>query len=269
MATKQSLNKQYNSNKELGLKKRSGVFAAPLSSLYVEADYNVRELDFGHINGLTEAYKAERYVPAMVVRVTDKGLQVIDGHHRFPAATAAKLEMVSVEEFQGTEAEAIALMITSSQGRPLEPLEKANAYKRMLDEGLTKMEIHTTTGNSRSSIDKHLTLLDASPAVVKALKEKTVSMAAVTKELKGDVEAGNNSLEDAIKKATAKGLTVDSKTIADKKEKVVTKFTKANLEQLIKCIEQTRKSTDKENIERANKHIDILVGYYREDKPSK
>lgn len=178
-----SLSQAVTKDKEVGVKKTIG-FTAPLSTLYIKEGFNIRDIDTEQVASLVEAYKAGRKVPAITVKITDDGLQVIDGHHRYMSAVEAGIEDVNIDEFVGDEFEATAFMITSSQGRNLEPLERATAYQRMIDEGKTKMDIHVATGRSRSDIDRHLLLLEASTAVKKALKDGKVGLKAVVQELK-------------------------------------------------------------------------------------
>lgn len=192
--TGKTLSQAVTKDKDAGIKKSVG-FTAPLDKIYVEEGFNIRDLDEEHVASISESYAAGRKVPAIVVKVTEKGLKVIDGHHRYLAAVQAKLEDVNVDEFVGDALAETSFMITSSQGRNLTPLQRANAYQRMIKDGATKVDIHKQTGRSRTDIDRHLLLLEASTAVKKALADGKVGLKAVVSELKRAVKEGGTAAD--------------------------------------------------------------------------
>lgn len=141
------------------------VFFVPLSELYVEDGYNIRDVDQGHVEEFRDAYLAGEYVPPLTVEVTQQGIKVIDGHHRFAGAKLAAetgLELrLEVNDITGTsEADKIALMVTSSQGKPLEPLERAKAYQRLKHQGWTNDEIAKKVKRSPSDVANMLALAE-------------------------------------------------------------------------------------------------------------
>ena len=221
--------------KGVNLDTGASVFTVPLSALYVEAGYNVRELDQDHVLGFVESYKNKAHVPAIAVRHTETGLKVIEGHHRFDGATQAKVKTVNIELFTGTEQDAVAYMITSSQGRNLEPLERAEAYARLIADGMKKTELSKFLGRSRTDIDRHLTLLTASTRIKNSLAKGEIGFKAVVTTLKAaktpeDLAEANKTLETAVKQAKQINKTVTTKVLADAKaapvidlpEKIVT-----------------------------------------------
>ena len=141
------------------------VFFVPLSELYVEDGYNIRDVDQVHVEEFRDAYAAGEYVPPLTVEVTQQGIKVIDGHHRFSGAklaAATGLELrLEVNDITGTsEADKIALMVTSSQGKPLEPLERAKAYQRLKQQGWTNDEIAKKVKRSPSDVANMLALAE-------------------------------------------------------------------------------------------------------------
>ena len=80
------------------------------------------------------------------VQVTEKGVKVIDGHHRYYGAieaTKAGADIIRLEckDFVGNEADRIAFMVTRNQGKPLTALERAAAYQRLRNQGWEPDEI--------------------------------------------------------------------------------------------------------------------------------
>lgn len=198
------------------------VFTVPFKSLYVEKDFNIRDIDQEHVKGFADSYKAKRHVPSVSVKHTEKGLKVIEGHHRYFGGELAKLKEINIELFQGTPSDEIAYMVTSSQGRNLEPLERAAAYQRLLDAGTTKTQIHKLTGRSRTDIDRHLTLLTANARIQTSLRKGEVGFKAVVEELgkAKDSDAillANKNLEVAIKEAKKINKMVTTKVMNDSK----------------------------------------------------
>lgn len=198
----------------------ASVFTVPLSALYVEEGYNVRELDPTHVLGFVESYKNKTHVPAIAVRHTDKGLKVIEGHHRFDGANKANVKTVNIELYSGSEQDALAYMITSSQGKNLEPLERANAYQRLITNGMKKTQLAKFLGRSRTDIDRHLTLLEASTRVKNSLKNGDIGFKAVVETLKAAktpeaLTAANKTLEVAVKQMKAINKQVTTKVMKD------------------------------------------------------
>lgn len=195
------------------------VFFVPLAELYVEDGYNIRDVDQAHVEEFRDAYLAGEYVPPLTVEVTQNGIKVIDGHHRFAGARMAAetgLELrLEVNDITGTsEADKIALMVTSSQGKPLEPLERAKAYARLKQQGWTNDEIAKKVKRSPSDVANMLALAecpDDIKAMVSAGQMSYVMAIEMTKE-HGD--AAPAVAAEALEKAKAAG-----------KDKVTKKFT--------------------------------------------
>ena len=121
-----SLGQLYN-DKESGLTTRK-TYNVPISSIYAEDGYNVRELNQAHVDEFRDAFIAGEYIPPLAVEVTERGVKVIDGHHRYHGALAAialghDIVRLECKDFVGSEADKIAFMVTSSQGLALTPLE--------------------------------------------------------------------------------------------------------------------------------------------------
>ncbi|MEW9195151.1 DNA-binding protein, partial [Klebsiella pneumoniae] len=88
-------------------------YTVPLSELYVEPGLNIREIDQDHVAEFRDAFIAGESVPPLDVQVTEKGVKVIDGHHRYYGAieaTKAGADIIRLEckDFVGSEADRIA-----------------------------------------------------------------------------------------------------------------------------------------------------------------
>lgn len=155
-------------------------YFAGLKEFYVEPGYNVRDIDQAHVEEFRDAFILGEEVPALVVQVTEQGLKIIDGHHRYYGAllaTEAGTEVARLEckDAKGTEADRIALMVTSSQGRSLLPLERAGAYQRLMNQGWTEAEIAKKVKRSVADIEHHLQLLEVGDTLIGMVRSGEVA----------------------------------------------------------------------------------------------
>lgn len=156
-----SLGQLYSDKKsELTTKK---TFMVPLSKIYAEEGYNIRELNHAHVIEFRDAFISGEYIPPLAVEVTEHGVKVIDGHHRYHGALAAvelghEIVRLECKDFVGSEADKIAFMVTSSQGLALTPLERGAAYYRLENQGWTTAAIAKKVKRSESDIIQHLQL---------------------------------------------------------------------------------------------------------------
>lgn len=155
-------------------------YIVPLSEIYIEPGYNIREIDQEHVNEFRDAFIAGEYVPALAVQSTDKGVKIVDGHHRYLgalAATEAGTEVVRLEckDFVGSESDRVAFMVTSSQGKPLTAPQRAEAYQRMLNLGSTVAEIAKKVKRSPDDVKSHLQLLSCGDGLLEMVKSGEVA----------------------------------------------------------------------------------------------
>ncbi|WP_304168276.1 DNA-binding protein [Lonsdalea britannica] len=155
-------------------------YMVPISELYVEPGYNVREIDQEHVTEFRDAFIAGEFVPPLAVQVTDQGVKIIDGHHRYYGATAAtesghEILRLECKDFVGSEADRIAFMVTSSQGKSLSPLERAAAYLRLKNQGWEPAEIAKKVKRSIADVSYHLQLLDCSDGLLAMVKSGEIA----------------------------------------------------------------------------------------------
>jgi ParB-like chromosome segregation protein Spo0J len=155
-------------------------YMVPMHELYVEPGYNVREIDQAHVEEFRDAFIAGEFVPPLAVQVTDQGVKVIDGHHRYYGAKLAtesgtEIPRLECKDFVGTEADRIAFMVTSSQGKALAPLERAAAYLRLSNQGWETAEIAKKVKRSVADVDHHLQLLECGDSLIEMVRAGEVA----------------------------------------------------------------------------------------------
>ncbi|WP_313481460.1 ParB/RepB/Spo0J family partition protein [Atlantibacter hermannii] len=157
-------------------------FLVPLAEIYVEPGFNVREIDQVHVEEFRDAFIAGEYVPPLAVQVTEQGVKIIDGHHRYYGAKLAteaghEIPRLECKDFVGTDADRIAFMVTSSQGKPLTPLERAAAYQRLINQGWEPAEIAKKVKRSVADVDHHLQLLACGDELIDMVRSGEVAAA--------------------------------------------------------------------------------------------
>ncbi|MGL5293287.1 MAG: ParB/RepB/Spo0J family partition protein [Aeromonas sp.] len=165
----------------------------------------MRDLDQDHIDAMAQSYSEGKMMPALVIRTTKDGFKVIDGHHRLSAAKIAGVQRLECKEFTGTEAEQVAFMVSSSQGRNLKPIERAHAYRRLINLGMTKDEIAKSVSRSRADVDNHLLMLEAGDEVIQAIKDGEVAATEVQREMRKSGYGAQEKIMGAVKKALDNG----------------------------------------------------------------
>ncbi|WP_337025912.1 chromosome partitioning protein ParB [Pantoea anthophila] len=189
-----------------------------VDELYVETNYNIRDIDQTHVEEFRDAFIAGEHVPPLAVKVTEKGIKIIDGHHRYYGAKLAQEAgytlRLECKDFVGSEADSVAFMVTSSQGRALLPLERAAAYQRLVNQGLEPGEIAAKVKRSITDVEQHLQLLTVGEPLIEMVKSGEVAATtAVALQREHGVKASSVAQEQ-MQKAKAAGKKKLTKTDA-------------------------------------------------------
>ncbi|WP_033771340.1 ParB/RepB/Spo0J family partition protein [Pantoea agglomerans] len=205
-----------------------------VDELYVETNYNIRDIDHTHVEEFRDAFIAGEHVPPLAVKVTEKGIKIIDGHHRYYGAKLAQEAgytlRLECKDFVGSEADSVAFMVTSSQGRALLPLERAAAYQRLVNQGLEPAEIAAKVKRSITDVEQHLQLLTVGEPLIEMVKSGEVAATtAVALQREHGVKASSVAQEQ-MQKAKAAGKKKLTKTDA------MTQFSAAQARKLAELI---------------------------------
>ncbi|MDZ3824163.1 MAG: ParB/RepB/Spo0J family partition protein [Pseudoxanthomonas sp.] len=121
---------------------------------------------------LAQSIRAQGLIQPIVARPVDGGFEIIAGERRWRAARQAGLAKVPclVRDVDDRATVAMAL-IENIQREDLNPLEEANALRRLIDEfELTHQEVADAVGRSRAAVSNLLRLLEL-PAAIRTLVE--------------------------------------------------------------------------------------------------
>ena len=193
-------------------------FMVPFDKLYVEEDYNIRDIDQAHVEEFAEAFAAGEYLPAMTVEVTARGVKILDGHHRYHGAKLAierghEVLRIECKDFVGSEADKIAFMVTSSQGKQLSPIERANAYLRLKNQGWTNEEIAKKVKRSVSDVQQHLSLSGCAPEILDKINKRQMSYATGIELQRTHGANAGIAADEAMEKALKEGKSKVTKAV--------------------------------------------------------
>ena len=121
------------------------------------------QVDDGRIDDLARSIRAHGIIQPIVVRriPDDDGYEIVAGERRWRAAQRAGLLKVPVVVRDIPDDRLLAAaLIENIQREDLNPIEEAQAYRRLADDlGLTQEQIAEAVGKDRTSIANHIRLL--------------------------------------------------------------------------------------------------------------
>ncbi|KQN53185.1 DNA-binding protein [Erwinia sp. Leaf53] len=146
-------------------------YMVPIGEIFLEEGSNIRSVDQEHAEYMRDCWIDGSDLPPLSVEVTEKGIKVIDGQHRFIGAQLAiamghSIPRIECKDFVGTELDKLAHMAKSSQGKPITPIQRAGAYNRARNQGHTSAEIAKAFGRSVADVESHLQLLSSGEVLI-------------------------------------------------------------------------------------------------------
>ncbi len=186
---------------------RKGVMNLGIEEIRPDKHQPRRHFDETHIEELAESIRSKGILLPLIVRRAHDGYVLVAGERRWRAAQKAGLREVPVMVREVTEKEAFELaLIENIQREDLNPLEEAEAYRRLIEEhGLTQEELAGRVGKDRSTVANALRLLRLPDPIKQAIVAGQLSMGHARALLAIADEA---DLRRAAEKVIAEGLSV-------------------------------------------------------------
>ncbi len=130
------------------------------------------------LNELAQSIKTNGIIQPIVVRRNGLRFQIIAGERRWRAAQRAGLHQIPCIIKEVAEESILELsLIENIQREELNPIEEANAYRKLLDQlNITQEEIAKRVGKDRTSITNSLRLLKLPQEIQKLVEEDKLSM---------------------------------------------------------------------------------------------
>ena len=161
--------------------KQREYFFAAIEDVYKSGDNPRQRFDEAGLAELTESIREHGLIQPLVVRNRDGsngGFTLIAGERRWRAAQKAGLKEVPVvvKEASSTEAFELAL-VENLQRRDLNPIEEAEAYRRLREEhNYTEEHLAKRVAKDRSTIANSLRLLKLPRPVQLMVEDDTLQM---------------------------------------------------------------------------------------------
>jgi ParB family chromosome partitioning protein len=176
----------------------------------VRPGFNPRPINRDHVEEMYTSYVAGASFDPIVADVEGGEVFVVAGHHRREMYLLARerghdIKRVEVRPFKGTEAERVALTITSQQGLALTPLQLGNQYAKLLAMGWTLQEVANRIGKSGQHVRDCLALTEADPKAKAMLEKGQVSADVVRTAIRQHGADAGAVLEADLKQAKADG----------------------------------------------------------------
>lgn len=200
-----------------GLAKKTDLYRVRHADLKVEQGFNLRNLHKpeiqDHINSIFQTIKNGGEVPPLEVRTDeDDNVWIVDGHCRHAAFDLAikdgcPIEYINVLPFKGNDAERVAKMITSSQGKSLSPLEMGLGYRRLEKFNWDETKIAASVGKSSEQVKQLLILAHANTDVQMHVESEAISAYAAIDLIKKYGEKAGAYITEQLNAAQANGKT--------------------------------------------------------------
>ena len=166
-----------------------------------------KDIDPEKLQELADSIKAQGIIQPIIVRKldTDK-YEIVAGERRWRAAQLAGLQDVSVIIRDIDDRATMAqTLIENIQREDLNPLEEAEALRRLLDEfGMTHQQIAESIGKSRVTVTNLLRLIDLQPEVKTLLLNRQLEMG----HARALLGLNGSQQVNAAQKVAKEGLTV-------------------------------------------------------------
>ncbi len=136
-----------------------------------------KNFDKEKMEELKESINKHGIIQPIVVRKISNGYEIVVGERRLKAAKEIGLKKIPaiIKSFNNEKSLEIAL-VENIQREDLNPVEQANAFKRLIDEfNLTQQELAEVTGKSRALVTNTIRLLKLSPEIQKNISEGKIS----------------------------------------------------------------------------------------------
>src|SRR3990172_1744682 len=244
-------------------KKALGIIEVELDKI-APNEYQPRKVfDDGKLKELAASIKEQGVIQPIIVHRAGGGYQLIAGERRWRAARLAGLKTVPAIVKEATKRELLEMaLIENIQREDLNPLEAAEAYKRLQDEfKLTQEDLARRVGKERSTITNYLRILGLPKELKQGLAQGALNMGHAKALLSLERVRDQDQAAAAIVK---KGLSVREAEALANRIKNPTKEKKARQNNEIKALEEKLKKAlgTKVSIAAKTRGGRIVIEYY-------
>jgi len=165
-------------SKVAGVSKETNFQVIP-AIIEVEPGFN-RPISRENVDQFKLSIRNGAIIPPIFVRVDAGRIIMVDGEHRLIAvreliAEGVEILSMSATQFRGNDADRVAHLLTSSQGKPLSPLESGLQYLKLIKFGWDRKKIADRVGRSVTHVDQNIMLAESDSDVQAAVASGDVS----------------------------------------------------------------------------------------------
>lgn len=161
-----------------------GIQQVPLGQIHPSPWQLRRQIKEEELGELTASIRAQGVLQPILLRLVlgtppgEGNYQLIAGERRWRAARLAGLSAIPAVVREVTDEEALEIaLIENLQREDLDPLEEAEAYKKLMDTfGLTQEQVAQKVGKDRASVANSLRLLRLPDFIKAALSRRSLSL---------------------------------------------------------------------------------------------
>ena len=155
-----------------------GLTKLPIEQIHADRANPRRSFDEAALEELAASLKHQGLLQPILVRKDGKGYRIIAGERRWRAAQKAGLTELPVIIREASDSEAYELaLVENIQRADLNPLEEAEAYRRLVEERkMTQEQVADRVGKDRSSVANSLRLLHLPTEVKQLVAEGDLDM---------------------------------------------------------------------------------------------
>jgi len=244
-------------------KKALGIMEVELDKI-IPNEYQPRKVfNDDKLNELAASIREQGVIQPIIVHKAGTGYQLIAGERRWRASRLAGLKTIPALVKEATKRELLEMaLIENIQREDLNPLEAAEAYKRLQDEfKLTQEDLAKRVGKERSTVTNFLRILHLPKEVKQELASGALSMGHAKALL--SLERGRDQILAAAS-IVKKGLSVREAEALASRLKNPPKQKKVNQSQELHAVEEKLKKSlgTKVSIVAKAKGGRIVIEYY-------
>ncbi len=157
------------------------LFECALDNIRSNSGQPRRNFDEEGLKDLAASLREKGVIEPLIVRKAPSSgqgrFEIIAGERRWRAARIAGLKRVPVVIMEATDEESLELAIIENiQREDLNAMEEAEAYRRLMDFGLSQEAVAQRVGKGRATVANYLRLLGLPDEAKKALRNGAVTM---------------------------------------------------------------------------------------------
>jgi ParB family transcriptional regulator, chromosome partitioning protein len=161
---------------EMGQTETKALLICGIEEIHPNRSQPRKHFDEAKLQELAESIKEKGILEPLMVRKIAEGYELIVGERRWRAAQKAGLKEVPVMVKEAEDREVLELsLIENLQREDLNPIEEAEGFKCLLEEGINQEELARRIGKDRTTVSNTLRLLKLPPEVRNELLQNRIT----------------------------------------------------------------------------------------------